>query len=90
MDVKRMPASIELHIDELRLAGFSAREGRQIGRAVERELARLIAQSGTFGHTQAVDRLDAGRLRFPAGARPQAVGARIADAVFRGLMRGPQ
>src|SRR5262249_1312213 len=83
MDVK---PRIELNIGERGLTGFSAREGRQVGHAVERELARLMAQGPDF-RGGSLDRVDAGRARVAPG-RPQTTGARIAEAVYRSLTGG--
>jgi hypothetical protein len=90
MEVKPTTAAasrVEIDIGELRLQGFSAREGRQIGRTVERELARLM-MSGPSLTNQSVERLDAGKLRFTGATRPQIAGAKIAEAVYRSLTRG--
>jgi hypothetical protein len=90
MDVKPKTAAasrVEIDIGELRLQGFPAREGRQIGRAVERELARLMTGGPSLAN-QSVERLDAGKVRFTGATRSQIAGARIAEAVYRSLTRG--
>jgi L-2-hydroxyglutarate oxidase LhgO len=88
MGLKRTSAAVEVNIEELRLTGFPAGEGRRLRRAVEQELARLIAAApaaGLPGQAAEVDHVDAGRLRFAPGASPHTVGAQIARAVFSGL-----
>jgi hypothetical protein len=78
------PSRIELEIGELRLAGFNAREGRRVGRVVERELTRLMA-SAEVPSSISAEHVNAGKLRFDAGAKSEIVGARIAGAVFQRL-----
>jgi hypothetical protein len=84
MALKRTPSRVDLEIGELRLTGFGARDGRRIGRVVERELARLMARADVPGPVS-VERVNAGSLRFAAGTKSEIVGARIAGAVFRRL-----
>ena len=78
------PKAIELHIEELVLDGIAG-DGRGIGEATERALARLLAERGlpaSFapGDAQAVLRGGG----FELGARPSAnsIGSAIAGAVF--------
>jgi len=81
-------SSVELQIEELRLAGFSASQGRQIGDAVEAELTRLLGEAGAgaFPATALVlDRLDAGKIRVAPGSSARQTGAEIAQALMRGL-----
>jgi hypothetical protein len=79
-------ATVELHIDELILHGFAARDRHRIAAALERELSRLIAQ-GDLAHLQAnpiqLDRLDAGSFRLDPAARPSHIGQTVAQRVYR-------
>ena len=84
MGVNRRPSRVELEIGELRLTGFGAREGRRIGRAVERELAQLMA-SADLAHSRSMGHLNTQKLRFAAATRSETIGARIAQAVFHRL-----
>ena len=80
--------AINLHIEELVLRGFAARDRHRIGAAVEHELARLIGEQGMAAlgtKPLALDRMNAGAIRVSAGAKPQAIGAQIAQSVFRSL-----
>jgi hypothetical protein len=81
---------IDLHIEELVLAGFRASDRHRIGAAVERELARLLTERGLPpGLAQGADlpRLDGGGFEAKPGARPEAVGTQVAGAVYGGLKR---
>ncbi len=81
---------IDLHIEELVLEGFRAADRHRIGAAVERELARLLTERGLPpGLAQGADlaRLDGGGFEAKPGARPEAVGAQVAGAVYGGLKR---
>ena len=80
-------ADVELHIDELVLHGFGARDRHRIAEAVKRELARLIAQ-GDLAHQASpiqLDRVDAGSFRLDPAARPNHIGQTVAQRVYRQL-----
>jgi hypothetical protein len=76
---------IELQIDELVLHGFPATDRARIGDAVHAELVRNLEQLGDrAGRLAALDRigaLDAGTFSVTAGAKPQAIGAQIAQSI---------
>jgi hypothetical protein len=81
---------IDLHIEELVLEGFRPTDRHRIGAAVESELARLLAERGLPpGLAQGADlpRLDVGSFTAKPGARPEAMGAQVAGAVYGGLKR---
>ena len=82
--------TIELHIEELVLTGFAARDRAHIGAAVEHELTRLIMQQGLSTGSQftaplSVSRLDAGSFQLASTASPRIVGRHIAQSVYRRL-----
>jgi hypothetical protein len=82
-------SGIVLHIDELLLHGFPSGAARgEIGAAVERELARLLAEHGLppaleRGHT--LGRLNGGSFEVAPNSSPEAIGAQIAQAVYHAL-----
>jgi len=81
---------IDLHIEELVLEGFRPADRHRIGAAVERELARLLAERGLPpGLAQGVDlpRLDGGSFEAKPGARPETVGRQVAGAVYGGMKK---
>jgi hypothetical protein len=85
-----MRPNIELHIEELGLHGFAAGDRYRIGEAVQRELARLLAEQGVppgLARGGEVARLDGGSFLIEAGGKPEAMGARVAQAVHGGLNR---
>jgi hypothetical protein len=85
-----MRPNIELHIEELVLHGFAPGDRHCLGEAVQRELARLLAEQGVpSGLAQGGEapRLDGGSFRIDGGGKPEATGARVARAVYRGLKR---
>ena len=80
--------SVELHIEELVLHGFSPSDRHRIGEAVQLELARLLAEQAippALAKSAAIDRLDGGTFQLTAAPRPEATGAQVARAVFGGL-----
>lgn len=76
------PASLELHIEELVLHGFSHGDRLSIGDAIQQELSRLISEQGlpsvSMGPSS-VAHLDAGSFQVAPGAKAQAIGAQLAQ-----------
>ena len=85
-------AAVELHIEELVLHGFPASDRFRIGDAVEQELSRLIAERGLglAANPVSIGRLDAGAFKVPTNARPQAIGAQLAQQVYQQLSPKPK
>ena len=84
-----LPNAIELHIDELVLHGFAPGDRERIGAAVQRELARLVAEQGTpdsWKQSGEIEDLDAGKFNLRAN-KPDIVGVQIAQAVHRSMSR---
>lgn len=75
--------SVEVHIEELVLHGFGAGDRYRIARAVEKELARLLASQGLPGRVGAieVDRLAGGTFSVKPGSRAEAIGTQIGQSV---------
>jgi len=83
-------AEITVDIDELKLVGLGPFRSDVLARAVERELARLIAEEGLppgLGHAR---RLDGGALRLSRGSDPGEAAAGIARAIHDGFARGEE
>lgn len=80
---------VDLHIEELVLHGFAARDRNRIAREVERELTRLISERKLPGsrENRAFERIDGGVFQVRAGAKPEAAGTQIAHAIYRGLQQ---
>jgi hypothetical protein len=82
--------SVELHIEELVLHGFSPGDRHRIGEAVQHELTRLLTEEATppaLAKSAAIDRLNGGTFQTTSVPRPEATGAQVARAVFRGLQQ---
>jgi len=82
--------SLELHIEKLVLERFGSGDRVRISQAVERELARLVGEQGVpqaLAQGGAISRLDGGAFVVSAGSQPEAIGAQIALAVYKGLTR---
>jgi len=80
--------SLELHIDELVLHGFPTGDRRRIGEAVEHELTSLLAeQTGLppWLASREVARVDGGAFEVTSNARPEMIGVRVAQMVYRQL-----
>jgi hypothetical protein len=83
-----MKPSIELHIEELVLHGFASRDQYRIAEALERELAGLFSEQTippALLNGGEVAHLNAGAVQVHSGARPDAIGAQVARAVFKEL-----
>jgi hypothetical protein len=84
------PPSVELHIEELRLHGFTAGARAHIGEAVERELRRLFADQGVpafFAHNIESAQLDAGAFNLVPGSKAEVIGVQVAQVIYEGLSR---
>jgi hypothetical protein len=81
----RQPGAIELHIDELVLEGFDARDRRAIADVLQRELGRLLAERGGPWTPSAAERIDAGAVAVARGVAARDVGAAVAAALLRAL-----
>ncbi|MGA7206342.1 MAG: hypothetical protein WBX27_17135 [Specibacter sp.] len=92
---------IELHIETLVLdagvlegLGLTVRDSAAVGRAVEHELARLLAAQdgsrpvGARLPNASLPRLTADPMKLPRGATPSGLGAGIAASVMGGLDHG--
>lgn len=81
---------IHLHIEELILHGFPSGDRHRIGEAMQRELARLLTEESTppaLAKSAAIDQLNGGSFQTTGTVRPEATGAQVARAVFRGLQQ---
>jgi hypothetical protein len=90
--MSRRAGDIELRIEELVIEGLPHADARRLAAALERELTLALNRPGGTpfadappGRTLAHTSLDAGEVRAPPGASPQAVGRAAAGAVARGL-----
>ena len=80
--------SVNVQIEELVLHGFAHGDRHRIARAVESELARLMGESGLprlRENSITLGRINGGAFKVTGGAKPQAAGTEIAQAVFRSL-----
>jgi len=81
---------IELHIEELVLHGFAPGDRYRIGEAVEQELSRLFAERDTLSslaREREVAYLDGGAFEVTPGSGAEAIGVRVAQAVYGGLSK---
>ena len=86
----RPPGSIELSIEELVLDGFAPGDRDGIGAAIEQGLAQLFAEQGLpawLGQSAEVAHLDGGSFSLTPHSTAAAVGAQVAQAVYRGLLQ---
>jgi hypothetical protein len=85
-----MKQNIELHIEELVLHGFAAKDRYAIGEAVQRELTRLFTEQGvhpSLGKGHEVAKLDGGAFQVKEGAKADAIGEQVARSVYGGLRK---
>lgn len=84
------PGNIELHIEELMLHGFEAGDHQNIGEALERELSRLFTEHGapqSLNRNEKIECLDGGAFEAKRGSKSEAIGAKVAKAVYGGLSK---
>ncbi len=82
---------VELTIERLVLPVLSLSDQRAVASAVERELSRLVAERGLPPGMGAGDQsisVAPPVVRVPAGLRPDAIGARVAEAIYAGMAGG--
>ncbi|MCX6028843.1 MAG: hypothetical protein NT169_06025 [Chloroflexi bacterium] len=82
--------AVELHIEELVLRGFPPEQRQAIAAAVETALAGLLAERGVppaWAGGGEAPRVDGGQFVVTPAARPEAIGAQVAQAVYGGLAR---
>ncbi|MEA3335576.1 MAG: hypothetical protein U9R25_06665 [Chloroflexota bacterium] len=85
-----VPDRVSVHIEELILHGFPAADRMRIGRAVERQLARLLADGqmpGNFTGHEKISALDGGSFATSPGIRPEQIGSQIAGSVVQALQQ---
>jgi hypothetical protein len=85
-----MVRRIEVDIEELVLHGFAPGDRYRIGEAVEQELSRLLADRGvpeSLEGGREVASVDGGAIEVATGSKAEAVGVRVAKAVYGGLGR---
>jgi hypothetical protein len=83
-------ANIDVHIGELVLRGPEPADGKGVGRALTRELSRLIAERGVpaqWTRSRDVSRPAAADANIGSGARPKALGIQVAHVVYEGRAR---
>src|SRR5262245_52463743 len=87
----QQPESINLHIEQLVLHGFSPGDRYAIADALERELTRLFAEQGALAHSFAQDvstrRLDAGAFNVAPDSDPAVIGIQSARSLFQNIRR---
>lgn len=76
---------VDLRIDELVLDGVAARDRHRVADAIERELARLIADRGLPPALRSADEPRAPAIVVTAGARPDDLGKSVAAAIYGAL-----
>ena len=83
-----MTQTIELHIEELVLHGFTAYNAHQIGDAIQREITRLLRERRLPSALSAdinLERLNAGSFTIQSGAKAEVVGTSIGNAIYQPL-----
>ncbi len=84
------PKSVELHIEELVLDGFSPGDHHGISESVERELSRMFTEQGSpqlMEQSGEIERLQVGKFDIKEGSRDDAIGVQVARAIYGGLKR---
>jgi hypothetical protein len=81
------PGRIEVHIEELVLHGVAPAERHAVADALQRRLESLVARHGVsalLSRQETTALQSAGPITLAPGARPQQMGAQIAETVHRG------
>lgn len=84
------PGRIEISIDTLVLHGYPTRDRARIAVALQEELSRLVSSGSLSPDLLAAGQLpviETPALQTAPGARPEAIGQGIAQAIYEGLKR---
>ena len=85
-----MKQSIELHIDELVLHGFSANDAPYIKAAIEQQLSVLFTSHGipsSLSVSSEISRMNAGTFDTEMANGAEATGYRIAETIYNGFVK---
>ncbi len=85
-----MNQTIELHIEELILHGFSPHDRYHIGAAVEAELTRLFTEQGipaSLLNGIEIPSINAGTFNYQTNDNRKNTGNSIASSVYKGLAK---
>ena len=82
---KRPAAPVHVSIGELRLVGYSKRDGERLGGAFQRELGRLLAHGGPPPAGFRQQKLALPHCASAGAERPAQTGRRLARAIVRSL-----
>jgi len=80
----KSPASVEVRIDRLVLAGVAPGDRYRVADAVQSELARLLIEQGVPANRTAAAherQIDGGTIHIDSGMRAPGVGEQIAQAI---------
>ena len=80
--------NLELHIEELVLDGFPQSSRAEIARHIQHELTELIRRRGLPGllsQDGTIPQLPGVSFEAAPNATPQALGAQVAQSLYRGL-----
>ena len=82
------PRSIQVNIERLVLHGFPAKNRLAAGRALERELGRLLAEHGAppaLLNASRIETLDVGTIALTNETNPERIGTQIARSLYDGF-----
>jgi hypothetical protein len=83
-----MTPAVRVHLGEVILGGVAPADRHRAAAALRRELARLLTEHGPPAgllRPGEVPRVDAGSFALAPGLSAEAVGAKVAQALYRGL-----
>ena len=82
------PRPVEVLIEELVLEGVRREDRFRVAQALEEALERRLAREGvpdSLASIEPAERLDAGTIHVPVGARPEALGVQVGETIYRAL-----
>jgi hypothetical protein len=85
-----MKQRVNLHIDRLVLRGFNREDRQGIADGIQQELSRLFADPQAAKQLAAngdMARLRIGNVSVGQGARPQRIGAQVAQGIGKGMKK---
>lgn len=82
------PGTIEVHIEQIVLHGYSPADTHRLGEALQAELTRLVQKQGVNGSGMgnlSLQTLDGGRLKAAENPSTEMLGARLAHSIHQVL-----
>lgn len=87
-NMKKIPESLDLCIDEIVIKDLPKYESDDISRNLKESIKTVFSGNGIpegMNHRKKIPLIDAGEIRNQTGSGSERIGEQIADAVYKGM-----